>query len=178
MSAVRASTTRGAAPVERWNPPDCGEIDIAIDGEGRWSYRSSPIERVGLVKLFASVLRKDGERYVLVTPVEKLGIRVEDVPFLAVDMASETTGQGEQLVFRTSLDDLVRCDGEHPLRFAVDAGNGGLKPYIRVRGELWARLSRSVTLELVEHAEERIVDGVARIGVASAGSFFPIDPAA
>ncbi len=177
LDRVGQAGGRAPAPVESWNPPDCGEIGIAIDAEGGWSYLGSPIRRPALVRLFASVLRRDGARYVLVTPVEKLGIAVADVPFVAVEMAAEPGDAGEVLVFRTNLDEPVRCDAEHPLRFAVDAGNGGLKPYIRVRGDLWARLSRPVALELVDRAEERLLDGQPVAGIASGAAFFPL-PAA
>ncbi|MBS7540592.1 DUF1285 domain-containing protein [Ancylobacter lacus] len=174
LERVGTAGARVPAPVESWNPPDCGEIGISIDAEGGWSYLGSPIQRPALVRLFASVLRRDGTRYVLVTPVEKLGISVADVPFVAVEMAIEPGEAGEVLVFRTNLDELVRCGADHPLRFVVDAGNGGLKPYIRVRGDLWARLSRAVALELVERCEERLVHGQPVAGIASGPAFFPL----
>ncbi|MDF2618304.1 MAG: hypothetical protein K0S00_963 [Xanthobacteraceae bacterium] len=167
---------RALPPIERWNPPDCGDVDIVIDREGVWHHEGRPIRRAALVRLFASVLRREGERHVLVTPVEKLGIKVEDAPFLAVEMAVEEGGQGPVLVFRTNLDDLVRCDKEHPLRFDAQAG-GELRPYIYVRRGLWARLTRAVFLDLAERAEERVVEGRAVYGVASGGAFFTLAPA-
>lgn len=177
MRSVAAGGTHRTVPLESWNPPDCGEIDIRIDREGRWHHAGTPIPRPALVKLFASVLRREGERYVLVTPVEKLGIRVEDAPFLAVDMAVETVeGQGETLVFRTNLDEAVRCDAAHRLRFDGRPDSDELRPYIHVRRGLWARLTRSVFLELVERAQEREIDGDTVFGVASGGAFFPIAP--
>lgn len=167
---------RALPPIERWNPPDCGDIDIVIDREGVWHHEGRPIRREALVRLFASVLRREGERHVLVTPVEKLGIRVEDAPFLAVEMAVEEASEGPVLVFRTNLDDLVRCDAAHPLRFDARAG-GELRPYIYVRRGLWARLTRAVFLDLAERAEERVVEGRAVYGVASGGAFFVLSPA-
>nr|WP_250152567.1 DUF1285 domain-containing protein [Ancylobacter radicis] len=190
VRAVGTSPGRPLPPVERWNPPDCGDIDIVIDREGVWHHEGRPIRREALVKLFASVLTREGERHVLVTPAEKLGIRVEDAAFLAVDMAVEEAAveeasAGPVLVFRTNLDDLVRCDADHPLRFDAQLGGtggaGDIRPYIHVRRGLWARLTRAVFLDLAERVEEREVedgDGARRAvyGVASSGEFFVLAP--
>lgn len=178
LAAAKAAGGRGAAPIERWNPPDCGEIDIRIAADGTWFHEGSPIGRMALVRLFASVLGRENGRYVLVTPAEKLGIRVDDAPFLAVEMAVEASAAGERLVFRTNLDDVIVCDDAHPLRFEPEPGTGGLRPYLHVRRDLWARLTRPVYLELVERAEEREVAGERVIGIASAGCFFPMASAA
>ncbi|MBD2745139.1 DUF1285 domain-containing protein [Microvirga sp. BT688] len=170
------SKRKGPPPVERWNPAYCGEIDMRIAADGTWHYMGSPINRPALVKLFSTVLRKDPERYVLVTPVERVGITVEDAPFLAVEMAVEGEGEGRQIAFRTNVDDLVQVGPDHPLRFEQDA-NGGIKPYVKVRGELWALVTRSLTLDLVAMGEERTVDKAATFGLAAGGAFFPIAPA-
>ncbi len=178
MRAVSATSGRSPAPVDRWNPPDCGEIDIRIDRDGTWFHEGAPIRRMPLIRLFASVLDRRAGRYVLVTPAEMLSITVEDAPFLAVEMASETDESGVRgLVFRTNLDELVRCDAAHPLRFDREAAGGGLRPYIRVRRDLWARLTRSVALELAELVEEQTVKGEGVLGVASGGAFFAMAPA-
>lgn len=172
-------TDGGAArprPVERWNPPFCGDIDMAIASDGTWFYNGTPIGRPALVKLFASILRKDPERYVLVTPVERVGIAVADVPFLAVEMAVEGEGAQRRLHFRTNVDDVVTAGPAHPMRFALDA-DGGLKPYVLVRGGLWARLTRALMHDLVNLGEERTVDGTEAFGVASDGAFFVMAPA-
>lgn len=179
VRALGNSPAQALPPVERWNPPDCGEIDIVIDREGVWHHEGRPIRRPALVRLFASVLRREGERYVLVTPVEKLGIRVEDAPFLAVAMAVEPEGAGEgapRLVFRTNLDDVVACDRDHKLRVDIRA-DGEPRPYVYIRRGLWARLTRAVFLDLAERAEERVVDGRRVFGVASGGAFFALAPA-
>ncbi|MER2606091.1 MAG: DUF1285 domain-containing protein [Siculibacillus sp.] len=170
----RVAGTRGPAPVERWNPPFCGDIDMRIAADGSWHYCGSPIGREAMVRLFASVLRRDedGKTY-LVTPVEKCGITVEDVPFLAVELTSEGEGEGRTIGFRTNVGDTVVVDADHPLRFARDPLNGGLKPYVLVRGRLEARLTRSVLHDLVEAGATREIDGVAWFGVWSAGRFFP-----
>lgn len=167
---------RPLPPVERWNPPDCGEIDIVIDREGVWHHEGRPIRRAALVRLFASVLKREDGRHVLVTPAEKLGITVEDAPFLAVEMAVEPAEDGPRLVFRTNLDDRVTCDADHPLRVETRA-DGAPRPYVYVRRGLWARLTRAVFLDLAERAEERVVEGNAVFGVASGGAFFTLAPA-
>jgi hypothetical protein len=170
------SKRKGPPPVERWNPAYCGEIDMRIAADGTWHYMGTPINRLALVKLFSTVLRKDPERYVLVTPVERVGIVVEDAPFLAVEMAVEGEREGRQIAFRTNVDDLVQVGPDHPLRFEQDA-NGGIKPYVKVRGELWALVTRSLTLDLVAMGEEKTVDGAATFGVSAGGAFFSIAPA-
>jgi hypothetical protein len=168
---------KGPLPVERWNPPYCGAIDMRIAADGSWHYMGSPINRPALVKLFSTVLRKDPERYVLVTPVERVGIEVEDAPFLAVEMAMEGEGEERQIAFRTNVDDLVQAGPDHPLRFEQDV-HGGLKPYVKVRGDLWALVTRALTLDLVALGEERDVDGAKLFGIAVKGAFFPMAPAA
>lgn len=163
-------------PVEKWNPAYCGELDMRIASDGTWFYQGTPIGRPKLVKLFASILRKDPDRFVLVTPVEKVGITVEDAPFIAVEMHAEGEGERQVLAFRTNVDDTVTAGPEAPMRFARGAGEG-LKPYVRVRGDLWARLSRPLLYDLVERGTEREVDGARWFGVFSCGVFFPIAPA-
>jgi len=164
---------KGPPPVERWNPAYCGEIDMRIAADGTWHYMGTPINRPALVKLFSTVLRKDPERYVLVTPVERVGIIVEDAPFLAVEMAVEGEGEGRQIAFRTNVDDLVQVGPEHPLRFDQDS-HGGIKPYVKVRGELWARVTRALALDLIALGQEKDVEGAATFGVTAGGMFFHI----
>jgi hypothetical protein len=127
--------------------------------------------------LFASVLKREGERYFLVTPVEKVGIKVDDVPFLAVALEIEGEGPGRTLRFRTNVDDIVQCDAEHSLRFEPEAGTGGLRPYLHVRRDLWARVTRAIYLDLVSLGEVREVEGRRMFGIASAGMFFAMAPA-
>ena len=175
-AALGAARQKGPPPVERWNPPYCGEIDIRIAADGTWFYNGTPIGRPALVKLFASVLRKDPERFVLVTPVERVGIVVEDAPFQGVEMAVEGAGADRRIAFRTNVDDLVTVDADHPLRFARDPA-GGVKPYVRVRGDLWARVTRALTYDLIDLGEERQWGGETMFGLSVAGQFFPIAPA-
>lgn len=178
MAAVREAGGRGPAPVEKWDPPDCGEMDLVIKADGSWHYMGTPIGRPALVRLFASVLAREGERYVLKTPVEKVGIQVEDAPFLAVEMAVEDAADGRTLVFRTNLDDLVRCGPGHAPRFVPGGAPGAVVPYVHVRRGLDARLTRAVHLDLMAEGEVREEGGVPMFGIASAGVFFPILPAA
>jgi hypothetical protein len=168
--------SKGLPPVERWNPAFCGDIDMRIDGEGIWFYNGTAIGRPALVKLFASVLRKDPERYVLVTPVERVGIAVADVPFMAVEMAVDGEGETRTIAFRTNVDDMVQVDSQHPLRFESDS-EGGVKPYVKVRGDLWARLTRALTYDLIDLGEERAVEGAVTFGLWAGGQFYPVAPA-
>ena len=166
---AEAGQSAPVRPVERWNPPYCGEIDIRIAADGTWFYRGSAIAREALVRLFASILRREADgRHVLVTPVEKVGITVEDAPFLAVEVATEGAGGDRLLTFRTNVGDIVAAGAEHPLRFEVERGTGGLKPYFTVRGGLEALATRALQLDLVAMAEEK--DGAA--GLWSGGMFF------
>ena len=169
-----ARTRRGPPPVHLWNPPDCGDIDMRIARDGTWFYQGSPIGRPALVKLFASVLRRDGDRHVLVTPVEKVGIVVDDAPFVAVELARDAAGG---LRLRTNVDDWVTLGPDHPLRFAPGPA-GALKPYVRVRGDLWALVARSLFYDLVALGETRVLDGIEMFGIASDASFFPMMEAA
>ena len=166
---------RGAGPAPSWNPPDCGDIDMRIAADGTWFYCGSPIGRAPLVQLFASIMRREGERYVLVTPVEKVGIRVDDAPFLAVEMHIKTETPDPQLMFRTNVEDVVAVDGEHPLRFEPGASEG-LKPYVRVRGDLWALVKRALFYDLVALGQTERVANENWFGVRSSGLFFPMRP--
>jgi hypothetical protein len=164
----------GLPPVDRWNPPFCGDIDMRIAADGTWFYQKSPIGRAPLVRLFASILKREDDKYFLVTPVEKVGIVVDDAPFLAVEMAVEQGPGGPILGFRTNVDDLVQAGPGHTLRFEPEAGTGGLKPYLHVRRALWAKVTRALFYDLVALGEERDIDGKAMLGVASNGEFFPM----
>lgn len=169
--AAGDAAARGLPPVHLWNPPFCGDLDIRIAADGTWLYLKTPIGRPALVRLFSSVLKREGDRYFLVTPVEKVGIRVDDAPFLAVEMRQDGEGGARVLSFRTNVDDWVKCDSNFPLRFEPAAG-GGLAPYLHVRGDMWAKVTRALYYDLVALGEERIVDGRALFGVVSGGAFF------
>jgi uncharacterized protein len=176
-SNARGASGKGPPPVHLWNPPFCGDLDMRIATDGTWYYLKTPIGRPALVKLFASVLKREGEQYFLVTPVEKVGITVDDAPFMAVELNIEQGEGGRVLHFRTNVDDWVACGPGHALRFEPEPNTGGLKPYLHVRRELWAKVSRALFYDLVDMGEERDLDGAAMFGIVSGGEFFPMAPA-
>ena len=170
---IRAQAAKGPAPVERWDPPYCGDIGLRIRTDGVWLYRDSPITRPALVKLFASVLRKDADgRHNLVTPAERISVAVDDAPFLAVEMEARGRGTDQTLIFRTNVDDVVAAGPAHPLRFATETGSGGLKPYLLVRGRLEALVTRALCYDLMELAVQA-QHGMG-MGMWSGGAFVPI----
>ena len=171
-AVISVSRSKGPPPVHLWNPAYCGEIDMRIGADGTWFYQGTPIGRPSLVKLFASILKREGEKYYLVTPMEKCGIAVDDAPFMAVELQIDDGATGRQLCFRTNVDEWVACGPDHPLRFEPDAATGGLKPYLHVRRDLWAKVTRAVFYELVDLGEAREVGGTLMFGVASAGKFY------
>ena len=168
------SGRKGPPPVHLWNPPFCGDIDMRIAADGTWFYMNSPIGRKPLMQLFASVLRHDEDgKYYLVTPVEKCGIRVDDAPFLAVRMQVEGGGRAQVIHFETTTDDAATVDADHPLRFATEQGTGGLKPYVLLRANLEALVSRALFYDLVAAG---CVEGD-WFGVWSSGAFYPMQKA-
>ena len=170
--AAKASVAeKGLPPVRLWNPPFCGDLDMRIASDGTWFYMATPIGRPALVRLFSTILKREDGKYFLVTPVEKVGIRVDDVPFLAVEMQTETVAGRRLLRFRTNVDDWVDCDSAHRMRFETSR-DGGLTPYLHVRADLWAKVTRALYYDLVEMGEERMVEGRPTFGVESAGEFF------
>ena len=177
LAHANKESAKGSPPVELWNPPFCGDLDMRIAADGTWFYLKTPIGRPALVKLFASVLKREGDKYFLVTPVEKCGIQVDDAPFLAVELNIEEAAAGPVLNFRTNVDDWVACGPLHALRFEPEAGTGGLKPYLHIRRGLWAKVTRALFFDLVALGEERQIEGRAMFGVASAGEFFVMAPA-
>ena len=168
----------GQRPVETWDPKFCGDIDIVIKSDGSWWHEGSPMARKGLLKLFASVLRKDadGETY-LVTPVEKMRITVERAPFIATRLDVSGEGKRQRLFFTTNLGGVVEVGEAHPLRVETDAATLEPSPFVLVRGRLEAALSRPVFYELVNYAIELQTDEGPQLGVYSQGLFFPLGPA-
>ena len=162
----------GLPPVEKWEPEFCGEIDIVIKRDGTWFHEGTPIGRARLVRLFSTVLRRDGEEYFLVTPVEKMKITVEDVPFVAVLMRNEGKGEDQNLFFRTNVGDEVLANADHPLEFRSDGNSGEAVPYVEVRRRLEARIARPVFYELVELGVRCQINGSEMFGVWSDGVFF------
>ncbi len=178
MKAVLANTNQNGAPVHLWDPPYCGELDMVIHPDGQWYYNKTPIGREKLVRLFASVLKREGDQYYLVTPVEKIGIQVMDAAFSAVILERHGSGREQVLHFTTNVGDKVVAGPEHELRFDLAPRGETLKPYLHVRDRLEARLCRSVYYELANYAQEHTIDDVAYLGLWSNGVFYPIDSVA
>ena len=170
--SARAVQKRGLPPVHLWNPPHCGQIDMRIARDGTWFYMGTPIGRAELVKLFSTILRKDDDGFVLVTPVEKVGITVDDAPFVAVDF----NPKGDGLEFETNVGDKMIAGPEHPIRVVRDPETGEPSPYVLVRDRLEALIDRKSFYRLVERGEHAAHEGVSWFGVHSQGVFFPIIP--
>jgi uncharacterized protein len=165
-SAVRASGKRGLPPVHLWNPPFCGDIDMRIARDGTWFYLGTPIGRKELVVLFSGIIRREGDDYFLVTPAEKVGIRVDDAPFVAVDIEAG----GGDLTFTTNVGDVVIAGRLHPIRVERDAVTGEPAPYVLIRANLWALIDRKSFYRLVDLGT---VEGD-WFGVRSGGQFFAV----
>ena len=162
-------------PVHLWTPDYCGEIDMRIARDGTWFYMGTPIGRKPMVKLFSSVLRKDDDdKIYLVTPVEKIGIVVDDAPFVAVEADAYGEGKEQTIVFRTNVDDEVVAGPDHPIRVDIDPETLEPSPYLMVRDGLEALIARSVFYQLVDIGEEQEVDGQTILGLWSGGEFFTI----
>jgi uncharacterized protein len=169
---LKAAAGDKLPPVDNWNPPYCGDIGMAIHADGTWFYQGSPIGRKPMVRLFSRILRRDADgRYFLVTPVEKVDVAVADAPFLAVEMEVSGMGQDQRLTFRTNVDDVVVAGPANLLRFQLEPGSGGLKPYLRVRGRLDALVTRALYYDLVELA---VAGEDGSIGLWSGGTRFPL----
>lgn len=171
-ASVRAATGRGLPPVHEWNPPFLGDIDMRIARDGTWFYEGSPIRRPGLVRLFSTILRRDGDAYFLVTPVEKVGITVEDAPFVAVDFEMTGDGPDMSLTFETNVGDHVTAGPEHPIRVTHADATGEPSPYVMVRAGLDALIDRKSFYRLAEIGDRQ--DGW--FGLWSGGAFFRILP--
>lgn len=169
---------RDPAPVHLWHPELSGEMDMRIARDGTWYHEGDPIKRLALAQLFSTILRLDEDgRYYLVTPVERWGIQVDDAPFVATGLTVSGQGEQQQLTFTTNLEDSIPLDADHPLRVELDPQTGEPSPYVRVRANLDALISRTVFYELVDLAVETEVAGQLRTGVWSGGQFFPMDGA-
>lgn len=186
---ARMAEERRLPPVEKWQPSHCGDSEMRIARDGTWFHEGSPIGRPAMVRLFSTILRREADgSFVLVTPVEKLTIEVEDAPFVAVEVKSESEGRARRLAFRLNTGDAVIAGPDHPLRFTGDsnfsarpeqasAGRGKSNcphPYLEVRAGLDALVARSVYYELAEWA---LAEGSEPPGLWSDGAFFALEPA-
>lgn len=175
-ASVKAATKKGPPPVHLWNPPFCGELDIRIARDGTWFYLGTPFTRLPLVNLFSSILRAEDGRYVLVTPVEKVGIQVDDLPLHATDFIVEGTGRDQTLTFHTKTEDEATAGPDHPLLIPRDALTGEPAPQILIRPGLAARIDRKSFYRLVDLGVHEPLDGQSWFGVWSSGAFYPMIP--
>ena len=178
LSAVSGVAKKGPPPVHLWNPAFCGDIDMRIARDGTWFYQGTPIGRAPMVRMFSSILKLEGGKYYLVTPVEKVGIIVEDAPLHAVDFDATGEGAAQVLRFYTKTEDEVVAGPDNPIRIERDATSGEPSPYIHVRVGLEARIDRKSFYRLIELGCHEVVDGVSWFGLWSSGRFFAVIPSA
>ncbi|MCA0203804.1 MAG: DUF1285 domain-containing protein [Proteobacteria bacterium] len=175
-SASKAAKKGGLPPVHLWNPPFCGDLDMRIARDGTWFYLGTPIGRPALVRLFSTILKREDGKYFLVTPVEKVGIMVDDAPFVAVDYTVSGTGEAQVLRFETNVGDTVEAGPEHPIRVVRDAETGEPAPYVMVRAGLEALIDRKSFYRLVEIGAHHPVGEESWFGLWSGGQFFGVIP--
>ncbi|MDO8881607.1 MAG: DUF1285 domain-containing protein [Pseudotabrizicola sp.] len=173
-ATLAALPKKGPPPVHLWNPPYCGEMDMRIARDGTWFHEGTPIGRVAMVKLFSSILKREGDRFYLVTPVEKVGIQVDDTPFLAVDLLATGAGRDQNLTFSTKTEDEVLAGPDHAIRITLDPATAEPAPFVHIRGGMEARIDRKTFYRLVDLGTQEDVDGTPWFGVWSAGVFFPM----
>ncbi|MFZ1727367.1 MAG: DUF1285 domain-containing protein [Albidovulum sp.] len=178
IAAAKSAGKKGPPPVHLWNPPFCGDLDMEIRRDGTWFYLGTPIGRHALVRLFSSIIRKDGDDYFLVTPVEKVGIRVVDAPFVAIDADSTGLGDAQLLTFTTNVGDEVAAGPDHPIRVVRDPETGEPSPYIHIRANLEALIDRKTFYRLIDLGCHWQHEGNSWFGLWSGGQFFPIIPSA
>ena len=176
LESVKRSKSKGLPPVHLWNPPFCGDLDMRIARDGNWFYLGTPIGRKRLVKLFSTIIRKDGDDYFLVTPVEKAGIEVEDAPFVAVDFDAKGDGRDQVVTFLTNVEDRTTAGPDRPIRVEKDEKTGEVSPYVLVRTNLEALIDRKSFYRLVDICVHEDVDGTSQFGLWSGGAFFPFIP--
>lgn len=165
---------KGLPPVHLWNPDFCGDIDMRIARDGTWYYLGTPIGRKPMVRLFSTIIRRDGDDYFLITPVEKVGIRVDDAPFVAVMLEVVGSGEAQVLRFTSNVEDQAEAGPQNPLRFEIDPDTQEPSPYVLMRSNLEALIHRNVFYQLVDLAVPRVIDGEEWLGVWSHGVFYPI----
>jgi len=175
-AAARAAMGKAMPPVHLWSPPFCGDLDMRIARDGTWFYQGTPIGRFELVKLFSGILRKDGDKYFLVTPVEKVGIIVDDAPFVAVDCEASGEGSDQTLIFETQVGDLALAGPDNSIRVLRDPETGEPSPYVHIRAGLEALIDRKTFYRLVERGAHHTHGGQNWFGLWSAGVFFPVIP--
>lgn len=177
-ATATSASKKGPPPVHLWDPPFCGDLDMVIRRDGTWFYMGTPIGRPALVRLFSSILKKEGDDYFLVTPVEKVGIQVEDAPFVATDFSRSGEGRDQVLSFVTHVGDSVEAGPEHPIRVERDPATGEPAPYVMIRRGLEALIDRKSFYRLVDLGTIDDHGGTEWFGLWSGGEFYPVIPAA
>lgn len=177
-ASAQVAGRKGPPPVHLWNPPFCGDLDMRIARDGTWFYLGTPIGRPALVRLFSSILRKDGADYYLVTPVEKVRITVDDAPMVAVDFSVTGQGRDQVIRFQTKTEDEVEAGPDHPIRVVRDPATGEPSPYVMVRAGLEALIDRKSFYRLVDLCRHETHEGARWFGLWSQGAFFPVIPSA
>ncbi|SCM66784.1 DUF1285 domain-containing protein [Donghicola eburneus] len=177
-AAARAASKGGLPPIHKWNPPFCGDLDMRIARDGTWFYNGTPIGRAPLVRLFSTILKREDGKYFLVTPVEKVGITVDDAPFVAIDFEVAGTEENAVLTFQTNVGDQTAAGPEHPIRVIRDPETGEPSPYVHVRDDLEALIDRKSFYRLIDLGQHQDHNGVSWFGIMSSGQFFPIIPSA
>jgi len=172
LASVQATGTRGLPPVHLWNPPFCGDIDMRIARDGTWFYEGTPIGRFELARLFSTILKLENGKYFLVTPVEKVGITVDDAPFVAVDFEATDSEMSQKLRFETNMGDHITAGAENPIRVERDKATGEPSPYVHIRAGLEALIDRKSFYRLVDIGAHH--EGW--FGLWSSGEFFAIIP--
>ena len=162
------------APVHLWDPPFCGDLEIHIDASGRWFYQKSEIKRARLIKLFANILKKEKDKYFLVTPVEKVGITVDDVPFIATEIDLVTKGKIPLFKFTTNVGDSTYLEKDHQFDILFKKSTNEPQPYINVRSNLFAKIDRKSFYRLVDFCSEVSHGGENWFGFHSNDIFFPL----
>lgn len=175
-AAASAAKGKGLPPVHLWNPPFCGDLDMRIARDGTWFYLGTPIGRFELVRLFSSILRRDGDDYFLITPVEKVGITVDDAPFVATDFDAQGSGVTQVLTFTTHVGDTAIAGPEHPIRVVRDPETGEPSPYVLIRDNLEALIDRKSFYRLVDLGAHASIGEKKWFGLWSGNQFFPIIP--
>ena len=174
LAQIPKGEGKGLPPVHLWNPDFCGDIDMRIARDGTWYYLGTPIGRKPMVKLFSTIIRRDDDKYFLITPVEKVGIKVDDAPFVAVTLQVEGEGEQQVLRFTSNVDDEIEGGAEHPLRVEIDPATEEPAPYLHVRSNLDGLVHRNVFYQMVDLSEPQELDGEVWFGVWSAGQFFAL----
>jgi hypothetical protein len=174
LQAAQDAAKKGELPpVHLWNPDFCGDLDMEIRRDGTWFYEGTPVGRKPLVRLFSTILKLEDGKYFLVTPVEKVGIRVIDAPFVAFDVEAAGKGETQILHFTTNVGDTVTAGADHAIRVERSA-DGEPSPYVHIRAGLEALIDRKSFYRLVDMGASHMVDGIDMFGVWSGGTFFPL----